>query len=162
MGRNPTTAANSPFYKARIKAGKFNNKLSSRAGAAELLGVSESTVSDYELGLTKVIPPDIVVKMADLYNAPELRNYYCCEICPIGWDMPKVEIEDLDRITIKALATFKNISVQKEKLLEIAADGVITEDEKPDFIKIVQSMDELAAIATSLKMWAERNLKGGS
>ena len=105
MGRRPTKAADNPFCIARLEAAKYNDRLLSKEGASELLGVSVSTLSDYELGITKSVPPDMVLKMSDLYNAPEIRNYYCREMCPLGCDMPALELEDLDRITVKAMAT---------------------------------------------------------
>lgn len=160
MARRPTKAADNPFCKARIAAAKYSERLFSKEYASEQLGVSVSTLSDYELGLTKVVPPDMIIKMADLYKAPELKNLYCREMCPLGCDMPKVELEDLDRITVKALATFRNIEEQKEKLLDIASDGIISEEEKPDFVKVIQAMDELASVAFNLKAWAEKNLEG--
>ena len=65
------------YYQARKKAMIHNEILSNRERAAELLGVSQSTLSDYELGITKIVPVDKVALMADLYNCPELRTGYC-------------------------------------------------------------------------------------
>ena len=84
MGRGAVKAAGNPWYEARIRAAKHDERLNSREGAAELLGMSVSAVSDAELGLTKIMPVDKAVLMADLYNAPELLNYYCLNECPIG------------------------------------------------------------------------------
>lgn len=75
--------------------------------------------------------PEEIRLMADLYNTPELENYYCTEMCPLGYGMQKVEIEDLDRISLKALDSFRRIDPTAGLLLDITADGVITEDEKP-------------------------------
>ena len=72
MGRDAMKAGENPCFRCRKEAAKYNDKLSSREGAAEALGVSASSLADYELGITKVIPVDKVVLMADLYNAPEL------------------------------------------------------------------------------------------
>lgn len=160
MGRRPTKAADNPFCKARLAAARVNERLLSKEGAAELLGISVSTLSDYELGLTKIIPPDMVVKMSNLYNAPELENYYCTEMCPLGSDMPKVDIEDLDRISIRALSTFRKIEKTKELLLDITEDGIISEDEKADLNHILENLEELEQIAQSLKMWVKKNLEG--
>lgn len=66
----------------------YNERLYSREGAAELLGISVSTLADYELGNTKVVPVDKVVLMADLYNAPELKTGYCKHECPICSYLP--------------------------------------------------------------------------
>lgn len=82
MGTNPTKAADNIYCKCRKEAAKYNDKLNSREGAAELLGISASTLADYELGITKIIPADAILRMADLYNAPELRNHYCKYSCP--------------------------------------------------------------------------------
>lgn len=48
-----------------------------------MLNISVSSLSNYELGLTPV-PTDVVVRMADLYGAPELEACYCKNDCPIG------------------------------------------------------------------------------
>lgn len=159
MGRHPTKAADNPFCKARLAASKYNEKLYSKDGASELLGISVSTLSDYELGLTKVVPPDMVVKMADLYNAPELKNSYCREMCPLGCDTPELELKDLDRITIRAMLALREMAQTKEMLLDITEDGIITEHEKPMLEKVISNLDEVAMIAQSLKVWAEKNLK---
>lgn len=159
MGRKPTKAADSPFCQARLAAAKYNEKLLSKEGASELLGVSVSTLSDYELGLTKVVPPDMVLKMADLYNAPELVNIYCRCMCPLGSDMPEISLDDLDRISVKALASFRKISETKDDLLDIVEDGVITEDERPKLKSILANLDELAALSQNLKIWVMKNLE---
>lgn len=57
------------------RAAEYDDRLSSREGAAESLGMSVSALADAELGLTKCMPVDKAVLMADRYNAssaPEL------------------------------------------------------------------------------------------
>lgn len=159
MGRRPTKAADNPFCRARLQAAAYNEKFFSKEYAAELLHISAGQLQDYELGITKCIPPDSILRMADLYNAPELRNLYCREMCPLGYDVPKLEIEDLDRITVKALFTFRKLAESKEILLDITEDGEISENEKPDFETVMKCLDEVSAIAQSLRIWAEKNLK---
>lgn len=83
MGRTATKANSNICFRCRKEASAYNDKLSSREGAAELLGLSVSSLADYELGVTKVIPVDKIVLMADLYNAPELKVWYCSQECPI-------------------------------------------------------------------------------
>ncbi len=70
MGRDATKAAGNPWYEARMRAAKYNGKLASREGAAEMLGMSVSAVADTALGLTKCMPVEEAVLMADLYNGP--------------------------------------------------------------------------------------------
>lgn len=158
MGRHPTKAADSPFCKARLEAAEYNERLYSKEGAAELLGVSVSTLSDYELGITKTIPPDMVLKMADLYNAPELRNYYCTELCPLGYEMQRAEVVDLDRICVRALSSFRRLDNTEALLLDITEDGIVSEDERADMQIVLKDLEELEGITQNLKIWIKKNL----
>ena len=77
MGREATKAAGNVWYEARKKAAEYDGRLASREGAAEQLGMSASALADAELGLSKFMPVDKAVLMADRYNAPHLLNWYC-------------------------------------------------------------------------------------
>lgn len=158
MGTNPTKAAGNIYCQCRKKAAMYNDKLNSREGAAELLGISPSTLADYELGITKIIPADSIMRMADLYNAPELRNHYCKNCCPLGGDVPEIDTESLDRIALKALQSMKMVSSSREQLLEIVSDGVVSDDEKPKLEAIMQSLNDLEQISHNLRVWVEKNL----
>ncbi len=160
MGASPTKAAENIYCRCRKSAAKYNDKLNSREGASELLGVSVSSLADYELGNTKIVPVDKVILMADLYNAPELRNYYCRNECPLGVHcVPKLELAELDRLTIKLLSAFKNAAEIKESLLDIASDGVISQNERPLLEGIIEDLDEISTRTQELKLWAEKNLE---
>lgn len=111
MGRDAAKACENQCFRCRKEAAKYNDKLGSREGAAELLGISVSSLADYELGNTKVIPVDKVVLMADIYNAPELMAWYCSnsygirpalkapsilfEDSEAGLDLSKIPTDDL-------------------------------------------------------------------
>lgn len=154
MGRRPTKAGENPWYKARMEAAKYDDRLLSREGAAERLGMSVSAVSDAELELSKCMPVDKAVLMADLYKAPHLLNWYCLNECPIGCRLPlSDEVLGIDRVTVKMLKNLRvdDIKDVKEKLIDIAADGVISDDEKPDFREVLGYLDELARTISELK-----------
>ena len=159
MGRRPTKALDNPFCQARLRAAEYNEKFFSKEYAAEQLHISVSQLEDYELGITKCIPPDSILRMAALYRAPELRNHYCREVCPLGEDIPVLELGDLDRITVRAMASLRKAAETKELLLDITQDGVISEEEKSSLKKILKTLDEISTIAQSLKAWAEKNLR---
>lgn len=150
------TSAN-VFYKARCEAAKHNEQLSSREGAADLMSIDRGRLYRIESGVADPYPEEVHL-MADLYNAPELRNYYCREMCPLGEDVPVLELEDLDRITVRAMASLRKVEDAKESLLNITADGIIKNEEKPELKKILTTLDEISVIAQSLKVWAEKNL----
>lgn len=52
MGRDAAKACENQCFRCRKEAAKHNDKLGSREGAAELLGISVSSLADYELGNT--------------------------------------------------------------------------------------------------------------
>ena len=157
MSRRCEKGADNPFYKARMTAADYNERLLSRMGASEVTGVSEKRMGQIENGLTVPYPEEVVM-MSQVYNAPELENYYCREMCPLGHDVAKVDSCDIDRITIRALQSFMKIEQTKNTLLEIVADGVISEGEKPDLNNIVTHLEELSGVVQNLKLWIKKNL----
>ena len=143
------------YFLARKKAATYNERLYSREGAAELLGVSVSTLADYELGNTKVVPVDKVVLMADLYN--------CKNECPIGKSMPMAtQAKNLEGIALRLIREFdadKLKNIQKD-LIEITEDGVIDDTEKPALKSIMERLDQMAIAISELKIAGEKALKG--
>lgn len=151
------------YFRARKGAAAYNERLFSREGAAELLGISVSTLADYELGSTKVVPVDKVVLMADLYNCPELKTGYCKYECPIGKTMPlATQVSGIEGIALRLIREFdtENVRQMKKSLIDIAADGVISEDEKPILESILKKLDELAVAISEMKLLGEKALKG--
>ena len=155
-------ACENPCFRCRKEAAKYNDRLNSREGAAELLGVSVSSLADYELGITKVIPVDKVVLMAELYGSPELKAWYCAEECPIGrgFPMPSAELSSVERTAMQLLKQLRESDVQdvKDTLIDITADGVISEDERADLARILEYLDELIKAAGELRLIGEKVL----
>ena len=140
----------------------YNERLYSREGAAELLGISVSTLADYELGNTKVVPVDKVVLMADLYNAPELKTGYCKHECPICSYLPvATEVKGLEWITLRLMKRLDcdELNRIKKELVDITEDGIIDETEKPELKKILAFLDEVAESISELKIVGEKYLK---
>ena len=162
MGRGSMNDNNNVYFKARKRAAIYDERLYSREGAAELLGISVSSLADYELGNTKIVPVDKVVLMADLYKAPELKNQYCKTECPIGQQMPiATEIKGLEGITLRLLREFDTamISEMKQQLMDITADGVIDEDERPHLQKILSKLDDITKALSEMRLVGEKLLK---
>lgn len=152
MGRDATKAAGNPWYQARKKAAEYDDRLCSRESAAEQLGMSVSSLADAELGNTKFMPVDKAVLMADRYNLNE---------CPIGCRHSlSDEVVGIDRVTVKLLKSLKTekLGDVKDTLLDIAADGKITEDEKPALQEVLAYLDDLAKTVSELKTIGEMAL----
>lgn len=163
MGKEPLKENANVYFQSRKKAAMSNDRLFSRENAAELLGISPYTLADYELGNTKVVPVDKVVLMADLYNAPELRAGYCKNECPIGKYLPlATEVTGIEGIALRLIREFdpEGIKDMEKKLVDIAADGIITDEEKPVLKEIIGKLDELSVAISELKLAGEKVLKG--
>lgn len=150
------TSAN-VFYKARCEAAAHNEQLSSREGAADIMSIDRGRLYRIESGITNPYPEEVHL-MADLYNAPELRNYFCKNVCPLGEDIPRAEIADLDRITVRTLSAIRKLEETKELFLDITEDGVIDDSEKGAMEKVLQSLEDLEQITQNLKLWIKKNL----
>lgn len=162
MGRGSTKGNENVYFVARKRAAMYNERLYSREGAAELLGISVSTLADYELGNTKVVPVDKVVLMADLYNAPELKTGYCKHECPICSYLPvATEAKVLEGITLRLMKRLDcdELNRIKKELVDITEDGIIDETEKPELKKILAFLDEVAESISELKIVGEKFLK---
>lgn len=163
MGKAPMNENNNMYFKARKKAAAYNERLYSREGAAELLGISVSTLADYELGNTKVVPVDKVVLMADLYNAPELITWYCMRECPVhGFLTLATEEKSIQGIALRLLRGFNEdeLKSMKEDLIEITEDGIISSDEIPKLKMILEKLEKMAEIISEMKITSEKYIKG--
>lgn len=162
MGNDCTKEIQNVYFRARKNAALYNEKLFSREGAAELLGISTSTLADYELGITKFVPVDKVVLMADLYNCPELKTGYCKNECPIGKHIPlATSVSGIEGIALRILKGMDSDEVKniQKSLIDIASDGIITEEEKPVLKEIIQKLEEMALAISELKLVGEKVLK---
>ena len=132
MDSNCRKLGETPYRECRKQAAIYNDALGSMERAAEMLGVSVNTLSNYELGVT-VPPVDIIIVMADLYRAPQLKTMYCKNECLIGRCMPvAVEAGSIDNIVIRIIKQFKESRIEglKDKLIGIAEDGKVSEEEE--------------------------------
>lgn len=165
MGNDSSKVNENIYFKCRKEAAKYDHRLSSRESAAELLGVSLSSLADYELGNTKVVPVDKVNLMADLYNAPELRTRYCKIECPLGKDLPlATEIHTIEAITVKLLSCLECGKTEevKQQLINLAAYGIANEAEvtqldgiKVYLEKIIKEANELSLLCEKIKQIRE-------
>ncbi len=68
--------------------------------------------------------------------------------------MPSSDITSVERTTMKLLKQLRQSEVQKVKdtLVDITADGVISEDERVDLKEILRYLDELIKAAGELRL----------
>lgn len=147
------------YRKARKQAAEFNDKFKSREGASEDLCVSKDMLLNYELGLNPV-PVNMICKMSDVYNAPELLNYYCCNECPIGKrtvsPISKENIENIYKVSISIFQLLGEGTNMGKTLLDVVEDGIISENEKTQVDYIVNNLKKLSGLTTDLIIALEK------
>lgn len=135
----------------------------SRERASELLdGISAERIEKIES--EKSLPyPDEVLEMAVKYKKPLLCNHYCANVCPIGQEyVPEIKVKDLSQIVLEMLASLNSIQKCKDRLIEITADGEITDDEIADFVHIQEELERISITVETLQLWSERMLATGA
>lgn len=159
MGKKATKAADNVYYLARSEAAQQNPDFSSREKAAEIIGIDRTRLARIELDTISPYPEEVKA-MANAYNMPELCNTYCARECPIGQNsVQEVSIDDFDRLALKVLGSLKDIDTLRASLISISEDGVITDNERPAFQRILDSLEKISNNAEALRLWAIKNIR---
>ena len=152
MPKMATKAADNVFYKARMAAASWNDRLASREGAAEITGIDRTRLANIELGT--IFPhPEEVLLLADEYNAPELQNYFCSRMCPLGiGTINTLELSELESVALQLLNVTRSMPEIREGIIDIAADGQIDEEEQPRMKQYMDMLGEVEKKIQTLKL----------
>lgn len=156
MGKRSIREDKNIFFESREQAGL------TRAQASELLGgISDSSLEKMETGKTSIYPED-VVSMARAYKKPELCNYFCTHECAIGrTSVPEAKLSSLSEIVLGMLSSLNSLENQKNRLIDITADGVVSDDELSDFADIQRNLEQIDSTVESLKIWVANTIAQG-
>lgn len=123
MPKMATKAADNVFYKARIAAASWNDRLGSREGASEVTGIDRTRLANIELGTINPHPEEVLM-LSDTYNAPELQNHFCSHLCPLGiGTISPIELEELERVTLQLISAMKSLPEVKDGIIDIHRAG---------------------------------------
>lgn len=151
MGKQSTRENKNIYQLCREEQGLTREKASEK-----MAGVSASRIEKIEYELQEPTPYDII-QMADCYKRPELCNYYCSHKCVIGDRyVPAIEVSDLSDIILETIASLDEINPLTSRLIQIARDGKITDDEIRDFALISKKLDEVSLAVDSLNLWVDK------
>ena len=153
MGRRSTKENKTIWQITREELGLTREK------AGELIpGFSPERIEKIENGRTQIQPEDALL-LAEYYKAPALVNYYCCNECPIGESHTvRAESKELTQIAVETLNAVNQMSRIKDRLLEIAEDGKVCNDELEDFMKIKTVLDKLSQSVSNLQLWMDEQI----
>ena len=156
MGRRSIKENKTPYQISREELGL------TRDGAEELLQyISADRIEKIESGRSLPHPEEILT-MAECYKNPALCNYYCSHECPIGQEhVPEIKLKELSQITLEVLASLNAMEKEKNRLIEITVDGVISAEEIKDFEKIQEQLSQIAIAIDSLQLWVQKAVAEG-
>ena len=153
MAKHATKAAGNVFYLARKEAETRNDHLGSREGVQEETGIDRTRLARIESGVLNPYPEEVLL-LAQLYDAPQLCNHYCSQLCPLGQKtIPPCELLQIDRLTIKVLHAMKEADGVEDDMVDIVQDGVITDDELPQLEEITTRLAAIEKASMELRMW---------
>lgn len=69
---------------------------------------------------------------------------------------PEVEVSDLSNIILETIASLNEINPLTTRLIQIARDGKISDDEIKDFAFISNKLDEISLAIDSLNLWVDK------
>lgn len=128
----------------------------SREEAAHHLYIGTRTLADYESGRT-IAPPDVVLRMAEVYGEPALTADYCAKVCPIGQVLAHcVERSEFAVTVLRVLKEFADVKGLLDDLMRIASDGRVNQHEVAEFKAIMRELVELERQIGELKFFALR------
>ena len=151
MGRQSTRANKNIYQICREEC-----ELTREKASEMMTGVSASRIEKIEYNLQDPTPYDIV-QMADCYKRPDLCNYYCSHKCEIGYRyVPEIEMSELSSIILETIASLDEINPLTGRLIQIARDGKITDDEIKDFAFISHKLDKVSVAIDALNLWVNK------
>lgn len=120
--------------------------------AAELMGLSARSLADYEAGL-RLPPNDVADRMVTVYNSQLLAVQHLRNSTRIARDLlPDVQTMALPEAVltlVDAVYDFADDRLDRE-LIDIARDGVISEDERERFNRVIDKIRDITAAAIAL------------
>ena len=70
--------------------------------------------------------------------------------------VPEVEVGELSNIILETIACLNEINPLTGRLIQIARDGKISDDEIKDFAFISHKLDEISLAVDSLNLWVDK------
>ena len=119
-------------------------------------GVSPSHLEKVEYEQMAPTPYDVVM-MAECYGRPDLCNYFCTHECAIGKKyIPELKLSELGNVTLQTITNINEIEPDINRLIQIAADGKITDEEIRDFARISKTLDAISLSVSELNLWIDK------
>ncbi len=155
MGRKSVRTNKNVYQLSREAQG-----LTREAAGEALVFLSPERIEKIESGRSAP-HPDEVLAMESCYRDPTLSNYYCTHECPIGMKyVPEAKLRELPHAAMELLAALGALGGEKDRLIAIAADAQVSEDERAAFGEIVEKLTRLETAIRAMSIWIEHDAAG--
>lgn len=123
---------------------------------AEALDVSVESVKRYETDV-RIPPLHIVKAMADLSGDESLAYRFLAKTTQELDVLPDIEMVNLQAATIRMMNRMARFAAKARdrQLMEIAEDGIISEEEQPLYAEIMDELTGIIAAFYQLKFYTE-------
>ena len=124
----------------------------SQERAGDAIPCSVRSLADYESGV-RVPPSETVVRMAEIYDAQYLCYQHLRQTSEIAQRLiPAVRECDRPEAVLRLIDQIYDFADAREdrRLIAIAKDGTIDENERPEFDRIVSKLDDIIQAALAV------------
>lgn len=125
--------------------------------AAERLGVSVESVRAYEIG-QRIPPNDIVNAMVSCYGTQHLAVQHLQENNVLfGQVIPQLEERSVLEVTVRIYNRLRRFQKDNrlDRLLAIAEDGIIDDQERPEFEAIIADLRQIIQSGLELEVYCK-------
>lgn len=130
----------------------------SQLDAADLLHISEKSLSDYENGKTKV-PDDIVDSMAQRYRSPLLAWWHLKNTNMLGKYLPDVAMpQTAGDMAFQVILAQDELNLSAGDIKRIMADGKITTDELEELKGCIDAWRSISNKILSAALYGEQTI----
>ena len=136
------------IYKAAREAAGYTQER-----AAEMLGISETSIRAYETG-HRLPPAEVVDLMVIAYDSQYLAVQFLRESADLAKSvLPEVEQVRLPEAVMELVdAIYQFADAHRDRqLISIAKDGIIDENERPEFDAIAAELQEIVKAAMAVR-----------
>lgn len=156
MGRASVKENKNIYQQCREKMGLTREK------ASEVVeGLSPDRIEKIENERSYPHPDEVLI-MAEGYKDHYLCNHYCAHECPIGQQyVPEIKPKALSDIVIGMVTSIEAIDEKHMRLMAIAKDGKIDENEVKEFVELQKELEAISREVESLQLWSEQMIADG-
>ena len=125
--------------------------------AAERLGISVESVRAYEIG-QRIPPNDIVNAMVSCYGTQHLAVQHLQENNVLfGQVIPQLEERSVLQVTVRIYNRLRRFQKDNrlDRLLAIAEDGIIDDQERPEFEAIIADLRQIIQSGLELEVYCK-------